>query len=89
LAKLRWGIKTAPQHTTCDAMLRVWQEADRTPAFEHAWLFDHFSPLQGDLDGCPVWKRGDAPDRRAARANSVVWTGWTGRGPVDAVDDRA
>lgn len=48
---LRWGIKTAPQHTTYPAMLRVWQEADRTPAFEHAWLFDHFSPIQGDLDG--------------------------------------
>jgi len=32
-------------------MLQVWQEADRTPAFEHAWLFDHFAPIQGDLDG--------------------------------------
>src|ERR671927_353026 len=51
MAKLRWGIKTVPQHTTYDAMRKVWQEADRTPAFEHAWLFDHFAPLQGDLDG--------------------------------------
>jgi F420-dependent oxidoreductase-like protein len=51
MAKLRWGVKTAPQHTTYDAMLAVWQEADRTPAFEHAWLFDHFAPIQGDLDG--------------------------------------
>jgi F420-dependent oxidoreductase-like protein len=50
-AKLRWGIKTAPQHTTYDAMLRVWQEADANPTFEHAWLFDHFAPIQGDLDG--------------------------------------
>lgn len=21
------------------------------PTFEHAWLFDHFAPIQGDLDG--------------------------------------
>lgn len=51
MAKLRWGIKTAPQHTTYEAMRAVWQEADRTPAFEHAWLFDHFNPIQGSLDG--------------------------------------
>src|SRR5688572_13834926 len=30
---------------------RGWQEADRTPAFGHAWLFDHFNPIQGSLDG--------------------------------------
>jgi alkanesulfonate monooxygenase SsuD/methylene tetrahydromethanopterin reductase-like flavin-dependent oxidoreductase (luciferase family) len=51
MAKLRWGVKTSPQHTTYDALLKVWQDADRTPAFEHAWLFDHFAPIQGDLDG--------------------------------------
>ena len=51
MTKLRWGIKTAPQHTTYEAMLRVWREADEHPAFEHAWLFDHFAPIQGDLDG--------------------------------------
>src|SRR5688572_16217616 len=51
IAKLRWGIKTSPQNTTYDSMLAVWQEADATPVFEHAWLFDHFSPIHGDLDG--------------------------------------
>ena len=51
MAKLSWGVKTAPQHTTYDAMLKMWQGADDTPAFEHAWLFDHFSPIQGSLDG--------------------------------------
>ena len=51
MANLRWGIKTAPQHTTYDSMLAVWREADQAPAFEHAWLFDHFAPIQGDLDG--------------------------------------
>ena len=51
MARLRWGIKTAPQHTTYDAMLKVWQEADNTPVFEHAWLFDHFAPIFSDVDG--------------------------------------
>lgn len=51
MANLRWGIKTSPQHTTYEAMREVWQEADANPVFEHAWLFDHFNPIQGDLDG--------------------------------------
>ncbi|HEX5502739.1 MAG TPA: LLM class F420-dependent oxidoreductase [Thermomicrobiales bacterium] len=52
MAKLTFGIKTAPQFTTYDAMLKVWQEADDNPAFEHAWLFDHFSPIGGlDING--------------------------------------
>ncbi len=52
MPKLRFGIKTAPQHTTYDAMLRVWRAADATPVFEHAWLFDHFAPIGGtDIDG--------------------------------------
>lgn len=51
MKRLRFGIKTAPQHTTYDAMLEVWKEADATPVFEHAWLFDHFAPIFSDLDG--------------------------------------
>ena len=46
-----YGIKTAPQHTTYEDMLTVWQEAESIPVIEHAWLFDHFAPIQGDLDG--------------------------------------
>ena len=50
--RLSFGIKTAPQHTTYEAMLRVWQEADANPLLEHAWLFDHFAPIGGmDIDG--------------------------------------
>jgi F420-dependent oxidoreductase-like protein len=49
--RLRFGIKTAPQNTTYEAMLRVWQEADELPAIEHAWFFDHFTPLGGDITG--------------------------------------
>ena len=51
MATLSFGIKTAPQHTTYEAMLAVWQEADSLPVFEHAWLFDHFAPIHSDLDG--------------------------------------
>jgi F420-dependent oxidoreductase-like protein len=51
MAQLRFGVKTAQQHATYPAVLEVWQEADGIPVFEHAWLFDHFAPIQGDLDG--------------------------------------
>lgn len=51
MAKLSFGVKTAPQHTTYEAMLAVWKEADATPVFEHAWLFDHFAPIYSDVDG--------------------------------------
>ncbi|MBV8822043.1 MAG: TIGR03560 family F420-dependent LLM class oxidoreductase [Chloroflexi bacterium] len=49
--RLRFGIKTAPQFTTYDAMLDVWREADEIPAIEHAWLFDHFMSLGNDPTG--------------------------------------
>jgi len=48
---ISFGIKTAPQHTTYEAIRKVWLDADAVPALEHAWLFDHFSPIKGDLDG--------------------------------------
>jgi F420-dependent oxidoreductase-like protein len=49
--RLSFGIKTAPQHTTYEDMLRVWLEADQIPIIEHAWLFDHFMPLGNDPTG--------------------------------------
>jgi F420-dependent oxidoreductase-like protein len=49
--KLSFGIKTAPQFTTYEDMLRVWREADGIPEIEHAWLFDHFLPLGPDPTG--------------------------------------
>ena len=49
--KLSFGIKTAPQNTTYDDMLRVWQEADSIASIEHAWLFDHFTSLGNDPTG--------------------------------------
>jgi F420-dependent oxidoreductase-like protein len=49
--RIRFGIKTAPQWTTYDDLVRVWREADAEPVFEHAWLFDHFLPLGSDPTG--------------------------------------
>jgi len=48
---LHFGIKTAPQFTTYEAMLDVWQEAENVPTMEHAWLFDHFLTLGPDPTG--------------------------------------
>ncbi|MGI9577601.1 MAG: LLM class F420-dependent oxidoreductase [Microthrixaceae bacterium] len=42
---MRYAIKTAPQLTTFDAMLEVWQAADGIDLFESAWNFDHFEPI--------------------------------------------
>lgn len=51
MSKLSFGIKTAPQHTTYEAMLAVWKEADAIDEIEHAWLFDHYAPIHGNVDG--------------------------------------
>src|SRR5579859_1588088 len=48
---LSFGIKTMPQNTTYAEILRVWQQTDATPAFTHAWAFDHFIPLGDDPTG--------------------------------------
>jgi alkanesulfonate monooxygenase SsuD/methylene tetrahydromethanopterin reductase-like flavin-dependent oxidoreductase (luciferase family) len=34
---------------------RVWQEADKIPEIEHAWLFDHLMPIGGDPNG-PIFE---------------------------------
>jgi F420-dependent oxidoreductase-like protein len=48
---MRFGIKTAPQHTTWPAMLHVWRAADDIDLFESAWNFDHFYPIFSDPNG--------------------------------------
>lgn len=49
--KLSFGIKTVPENTTYEGILRVWLEADTIPAIEHAWLFDHFMPINRGVGG--------------------------------------
>jgi len=36
-------------------VLRVWREADAIGEIEHAWLFDHFTPIAGDPNG-PIYE---------------------------------
>ncbi len=48
---MRFAFKTAPQHTTWDAMLEVWRAADDIDLFESGWTFDHFYPIRGDHTG--------------------------------------
>lgn len=45
---MRFALSTAPQRTTWDWLLEVWQRADQHEVFESAWTFDHFYPLFGD-----------------------------------------
>jgi F420-dependent oxidoreductase-like protein len=48
---MRFGFKTAPQHTTWADMLAVWQAADDIELFESGWNFDHFYPIFSDSTG--------------------------------------
>lgn len=51
MSELSFGVKTAPQQTTYEAILSVWKEADAITEIKHAWLFDHFAPIHSDVDG--------------------------------------
>jgi F420-dependent oxidoreductase-like protein len=48
---MRFAFKTAPQHTTWEAMLDVWRAADDIEVFESGWTFDHFYPIFSDPTG--------------------------------------
>ena len=48
---MRFGLSTAPQNTTWDAVLALWQAADEMDVFESAWTFDHFYPIFSDSTG--------------------------------------
>lgn len=52
---LSFGLKTSPMHTSYQAILRAWQQADEVPELAHAWLWDHMLPLSGPQDG-PVYE---------------------------------
>ena len=48
---MRFGFKTAPQHTGWDELLAVWRAADDVEVFESGWNFDHFYPIFSDSTG--------------------------------------
>lgn len=49
--KLRFALKTPPQHTTWPELLATWQAADEMDVFESLWNWDHFYPLAPPYDG--------------------------------------
>lgn len=52
--RLSFGVKTSQMGLSYEQILKVWQEADRIPVFEHAWLWDHLVPLRGDITGAAL-----------------------------------
>ena len=72
---VKWGIKTSQQHTTYEAIVPVWKAADAHPAFSHAWLFDHFSPITGDTpDSDPKLRAKYDAEGREAVEWPYPWT---------------
>jgi alkanesulfonate monooxygenase SsuD/methylene tetrahydromethanopterin reductase-like flavin-dependent oxidoreductase (luciferase family) len=49
--RITFGIKTSQANTTYQHVLDIWRDADATPVFEDAWLWDHLVPLRGDVRG--------------------------------------
>jgi len=45
---LRIGFKVAPAHIGWQRMHDMWRRAGEIGAFDSAWLFDHFYPVDGD-----------------------------------------
>src|SRR5262245_10323748 len=48
---MRFGFKTAPQHTNWSDILAVWKAADDIELYESGWTFDHFYPIFSDSTG--------------------------------------
>lgn len=48
--ELHFGITTPQHHVTYEELLRVWRAAEEL-GYDSAWLFDHFLPIAGDVEG--------------------------------------
>jgi len=47
---IRFGVQTPNQNTTWAELRDTWKEAEAL-GFDSAWLYDHFAPIFGDIDG--------------------------------------
>ena len=47
---LQVGVQIRPNHATWGALREAWRSADQMGA-DSIWTFDHFFPIDGDLDG--------------------------------------
>ncbi len=50
MARFKVGVQLWPQHTTIDALRDAWKAADDM-GVDSIWVWDHFHPLFGPLDG--------------------------------------
>ena len=50
MARFKVGVQFWPQHTTIDALRQAWNTADDM-GVDSIWVWDHFLPLYGPLDG--------------------------------------
>jgi len=50
MTHIKFGIQTAQQHVPYQEMLKLWQHVDRL-GYDSAWVFDHFIPIRGDVEG--------------------------------------
>ncbi len=47
---MQFGVSTGPQHVPYQEVRRAWQVVEGL-GFDSAWVFDHFIPIVGDIEG--------------------------------------
>jgi len=52
---MKYGFKTAPQHTDWGALDAIWALGGTLATFDSAWVFDHIYPVDGDGPNFEGW----------------------------------
>ena len=75
MARFKVGVQLWPQHTDIGALREAWQAADEM-GVDSIWVWDHFHPLFGPLDGAHFegWSllAAMAADTRHAQLGTLV-----------------